>query len=474
MKSVDDFLNSITMYRLVLYVLICFLILALGFSLFNLLPFKPLNLFFSVITLTIVCWITNQIFAKFLNAPTNGESIYITALILSLIITPVNSLSQTPFLIVTAILASASKFIFAINKKHIFNPSAFAVFISGLLLKFGASWWIGNPYMLIPVLIGGFLVVKKLRRFSLVLTFLVVYTIFTGPNIARTILELPIFFFSFIMLTEPQTTPPKAFQQVIYGGLIGITTFYQPPEVALLIGNIFSYIVSPKEKLFLKLKEKIQIARDTYDFIFKLDRPLKYSAGQYMEWTLSQKRPDLRGDRRFFTLASSPEENVLIIGVKTYPSGSSFKKSLLNMKAGDKIVASQLSGEFTLPKDVSEKLVFLAGGIGITPFRSMIKYLLDRQEKRDIVLFYSNKISSEAVYKDIFDKASVKFGTKVIYVNTDTMGYIDEKMIREKVPDFKERVFYISGPHSMVDTFEKTLKTMGVSKIKTDFFPGYA
>lgn len=483
MKFIDDYLNTITMYRLVLYVLIFYLLVAGTLSLLGLLPFKPINLFFSVGVLTTVCWTANKIFARLFHATTNLESVYITALILSLIITPISNFSQILSLLVVAVLSQGSKYILAINKKHLFNPAAFAVFTSALFLKYGASpvpygtgasWWVGSPYMVMPVILGGLLILRKVRRFSLVLSFLIIYSIFTGPQVIKTILESPIFFFAFIMLTEPQTTPPKKSLQILYGGLVGVITFYQAPEVALLAGNIFSYIISPKEKLLLKLKEKIQLAPDIYDFVFKLDKPFAYNAGQYMEWTLGFSNPDSRGNRRYFTVAASPTERNLGIGVKFYPNGSSFKKSLINMKQGDQIVASQLSGEFILPKDVSKKLVFIAGGIGITPFRSMIKYLLDKEEIRDIVLLYSNQTQSDIVYKNILDEASKKLGIKVVYVNTDTMGYIDDKEIREKVPDFKDRIFYISGPHSMVDAFEKTLKNMGVSKIKIDFFPGYA
>ncbi len=138
------------------------------------------------------------------------------------------------------------------------------------------------------------------------------------------------------------------------------------------------------------------------------------------------------------------------------------------------LVASQLAGEFTLPKDLNKKLCFIAGGIGITPFRSMIKFLLDTNQKRDITLLFSNKTELDIVYKDIFDQAFLKLGIKTVYVNTDKMGFIDEMMIREQVFDFKDRTFYISGPHSMIDAFEKTLKNLGVKNIKVDFFPGYA
>ena len=104
------------------------------------------------------------------------------------------------------------------------------------------------------------------------------------------------------------------------------------------------------------------------------------------------------------------------------------------------------------------------------------KYLIDTNQTRDIILLYSNKTASDIVYTEIFDEAFQKLEIKTLYINTDIQGFIGEKMIREKVSDYKERTFYISGPHSMIDIFEKTLKIMGVnrSQIKIDFFPGYA
>jgi ferredoxin-NADP reductase len=151
------------------------------------------------------------------------------------------------------------------------------------------------------------------------------------------------------------------------------------------------------------------------------------------------------------------------------------------MKEGDILVASQLAGDFVLPKNQKEKIVLVAGGIGITPFRSMIKYLIDTKQKRDIVLIYSNRESEDIVYKEVFDEAQNILGIKTVYAITDQKnpaytGRVDEHMIRSQIPDFKERHFYISGPRTMTLAFEHTLKNVGVknSHIKIDFFPGFA
>lgn len=505
-KFIDDFLNGHTQYRLMFYFLILLVVVAVILSFFGALPFHPVNIIFSTIFLITVCWVANTLFAKLFKAFTNLESVYITALILTLIITPIRTSGDLLFLSGAAVLAMASKYIIVINRKHLFNPAAFAVALTALTLNYSASWWVGTSWM-VPFMLIGVLIVKKMQRFNLAFSFLTTFLVvilgisvlkgndlFSG--VQKLILDSPIFFFMFVMLIEPLTTPPGKKRQMLYGGLVGLLFVYIPPEVALLIGNSVSYIISPKEKLLLKLKEKKQTAPDIYDFIFErsekrtsfifnLDGKFNFLPGQYIEWTLSHPNPDSRGVRRYFTIAASPTEKNLRIGVKFFPNGSSYKKALLAMETGDRIFASQLAGEFTLPEDPGKKLCFMAGGIGITPYRSITKYLLDIRQERDIVLLYSNKLAEDIVYKDIFDNYQ-KLGMKTVYVLTDIVsapkgwtskvGYIDEKIIREEVPDYKDRIFYISGPHSMVDTFEKVLKGIGIpgNQIKVDFFPGYA
>ncbi len=495
MNLIDDFLNGITMYRLLFYFLLILVAWAAGLAFFGLVPFNPLTLLASVTFLMLVGWVTNTIFAKTFKAVTNLESIYITTLILSLIITLSLDLHHLIFMFWVAVWASASKFIFAIKKKAIFNPAAIGVYLTGLGIVGSASWWVGTAWMMPAVLIGGFLIVKKIKRFELFFTFMAVALVtiigLTAINgnvdlsiINKIFLDSPILFFGMIMLTEPLTTPPNRSLRFVYGALVGflyapqfhLGSFNTTPELALVIGNIFSYLVSPKERLLLKLKQKIQLSPDTFDFVFGLDAPIKYTAGQFMEWTLSQKNPDTRGSRRYFTLASSPTEDSLRIGVKFYPNGSSWKKTLMEMPIGGELVAAQVAGEFTLPKDPIKKLVFVAGGIGVTPYRSIIKYLMDKKELRDIVLIYSVKADVDAVYMDLFNQAASSIGLRNIVNVSDRTGMVTGEMIARDIPDFKERTFYLSGPHGMVDGFEKTLGGLGVpgGQIKTDYFPGYA
>ena len=500
MKLIDNFLDKITMYRLLVYYLLLLLVAAFSYCMFGILRFNPLLLVFSTVFLTAVCWLTNKLFGKVFSAPTNVESVYITALILALILTPAQSLTSTIFLFWAGVLAIASKYILAINKKHLFNPAAIAVAITAFAGVGSASWWVGTLPML-PFELLGLLIVRKIRRFDLVFYFFLaafatigLFTILKGQDLLRALQESlvasSLFFASFVMLTEPLTTPPTQKLQAIYGAIVGVLfapqfhigSFYTTPEIALVIGNIYSYFVSPKTKIIAPLLQKKQISSDIYDFVFAHGKQFAFAPGQYMEWTLQHPKTDSRGNRRYFTIASSPTEKNVLLGVRFYSNSSSFKRALIGMQPEQKIVGGQIAGDFTLPKDKSKKLVFIAGGIGITPFRSMLKYLVDKSEKRPIVMFYANKHADEIAYVDIFNQAQSQLGIKTIYTLTGQtppnwqgkVGRVDTEMIKQEVPDFIERTYYLSGPHAMVVSYESVLRSMGIpqKQIIKDFFPG--
>jgi ferredoxin-NADP reductase len=309
--------------------------------------------------------------------------------------------------------------------------------------------------------------------------------LWSGPTrLVRSIADTPLIFFAAIMLTEPLTTPPTKTLRMLYGALVGFLiapqmhfgNVFTTPELALIIGNIYSFWVSPKYKLILILKEKIKLTHDVFDFVFVPDKQINFTPGQYMEFTLEHSKPDDRGNRRYLSLASSPFDKEIRIGVKFGFPPSSFKKGLMAMESGEKIVAGQLIGDFILPKDPSRKLVFMAGGIGITPFRSMVKYLIDINQKRDIVIVYSAKTASEFVYTNVFKEAWDKLGIRTIYIDSENQGHIDAARLSREISDYKERTFYISGSHGVVDSFEQILKNLHVParQVVTDYFPGFA
>jgi glycine betaine catabolism B len=499
----DRLLDRITMYRLVLYVLVGYVGVAAVLSAAGLLPFAPVALLISAAFLVLMCWAANTILARIFNIPANVESAFITGLILALIIDPAQSPGDLQLLGWAAVLAMASKYILAIHNKHVFNPAAIAVVVTAFALGDPASWWVGTGSMLPGVLVGGFLIVRKLRQEDMIATFLAValvtvcaVSLVLHVGITRELKQLliaaPLFFFASIMLTEPLTTPPMRDLKRIYAVIVGflvipqihLGSLYSTPELALVAGNVFAYAVSPKERVVLRLTKRTKLSRDIVDFAFKPTHKLAFAPGQYMEFTLGHAHPDSRGNRRYFTIASSPTEDVLHLGVRFYPRSSTYKHAMYALPPRSQIVGGPIAGDFTLPSEPQQKLAFVAGGVGITPYRSMLKYLLDTRQKRDIVLLYANRTADDIVYKDILADAESQLGVKTVYTLTDTAtipkgwsgsrGRIDAHVIREAVPDYPERTFYLSGPPDMVRAFEHVLRSLGVPRghIKKDFFPG--
>lgn len=505
LKKIDSLLNAITMYRLVLYGLIVLAAIAVVLGFTGILPYGASELIGSVVLLTAVCYITNTIFAGLLKAQTNVESVYITALILFFVLNPAQSPSDVIFLAAAATVAIASKYFIAIHKKHLLNPVAIAVVVLGTLGLGSGSWWVSHVALLPATTVVGLLFVRKIRRFHLFLSFVAVSTVGVtlaniGNNmsfdkaVTQVFAAWPTVFFGSVMLTEPLTMPPTMRLQMVYGALVGLLfgvqfsygPFYSAPESALVIGNIFSYIVSPKHKLFLTLKDKVRLTADMWEFVFAKDARFSFIPGQYMEWTLSHKNSDSRGNRRYLTIASSPNESDIRIGVKISPTKpSSFKNHLINMKKGDAIIASQLAGDFVLPDDTKKKFVFLAGGIGITPFRSIISHAAEEGRRLDAVLFYSAPAPDGFAYKQLLQSAGTKTGVKTIYVCTRSehipkdwtgiKGRITAATIKKEVKDYNERIYYLSGPIGMVDAYKEMLVNLEIPKnhIAVDYFPGY-
>lgn len=504
MRVLDDFLNSITMYKTVLFGLLLLVLASFIASLMNVVPFSPLFLLLSLFVSITVCYLTNLILAKLYNVPTNSESYFITALILFFIIpSPFRGYEGLIPVGVAALLAMASKYIFNIKKKHLFNPAAIAsVLIT--FVGFGASWWVATPALIPATAIIGLLIIRKVRKFSLFFSFtsiVVIEMVIFGlmfnltpiDTLSQLLFSWPFIFFAAVMLTEPLTMPPTRYLQMFYGALVGFLFAFQmplgpiqlSPELALIIGNIFSYFVSSRQRIMLTLNKIEKVSETIYNFSFLPNEKLIFEPGQYVEWTLQHDKTDIRGNRRYFTIASSPTEEDIKLGVRVSKDGSSFKKALLNLKKDDVVSIGSLSGDFTLPQNKDEKLVFLAGGIGITPFRSIIMYLLDKGEKRDIVLIHACSDEKDFVYNDIFNKAKSEIGLKVIHILSEKenaskgykglFGHITPEIIRQNVPDYKERKFYISGSSIMVDASKKTLSSLGIlpAKIVTDYFSGY-
>jgi ferredoxin-NADP reductase len=395
-------------------------------------------------------------------------------------------------------MAVLSKYVFAYKYRHILNPVALAIVIGGVLGYGGAIWWVATPVLLLPVLLLGVLVVKKIHRFDLVGSFLataiilhVGISIYRGSepmeSLMSTLISWPVLFFAFFMLTEPLSTPPRRRDRVVYGALVGVLSnltfhvgpFFSSPELSLILGNIFSYAVSTHSRAVLVLKEKITLAKDTFEFVFTKPSGFVYTAGQYMEWTIPHTRADSRGVRRYFTISSTPADDTVRLGVKMYPNGSTLKQKLSKLEPGEVIYGMHPVGDFVLPADPNTPVILVAGGIGITPFMSMIRTHLTQGGTRSITLFYANKSYEEIAYL----KELSESGVQVVHLLTNTegtpadflyeRGFFTMEMIAKYVQNPHACECYVSGPHGMVVNYEKMFRNANVKQVHTDFFPGF-
>jgi ferredoxin-NADP reductase/Na+-translocating ferredoxin:NAD+ oxidoreductase RnfD subunit len=501
MNSLDTFLNKVTMHRLVLYVLGILAALGVAFAFTGRLSASPTGLVMSLSLLASATYLTDRGLSRFLGIPTNMESSLITALILFLIVQPADNLRAGLVLVLAGVIASVSKFLIVWRGKHIFNPAALAAAVLNFTGLQTITWWVGSSLFWPFSLLLGLAVVRKVRRFPLWLVFISMAVVVQGlvylqaqqplaDEMRQALIASPLIFLSTIMLTEPATMPPRRNQQLVFGALVailyatawGVGSFTIYPEIALLIGNLLAFIITPKFHARLKLTAVNQVTERVYDYVFQPDRQLRFLPGQYMQWTLAHVPYDSRGNRRTFTIASSPTETEIHLGVKYYEPASHFKLALRAMQPGDTLYANQLAGNFTLQGNERKKLAFIAGGIGVTPFRSMVKYLTDTATDCDIVLVYLVGDAHEFAYLPLFQEAA-KVGVRTVPVVTDppyqAKGVLSAKLsaelLAQAIPDYTERIFYISGPNAMVDAIKQHLIHLGVSRkhIKTDHFSGY-
>ena len=213
-----------------------------------------------------------------------------------------------------------------------------------------------------------------------------------------------------------------------------------------------------------------------------LEKPVnfEYKPGQFINITLTVENCDERCNKRNFTLTSSPLDDNLMIATRR---GISRFKKTLTKSAPDTIVnISPPLGRFTLNEENSVPLIMFAGGIGITPFHSMIRYAAKKNLLESITLLYSNTKANDVPFKEEFD-AIVATHPRIKVHHTITgdeswegrRGRIDEDMIRDIVKNLNECEYYVCGPQVLVTALVDVLKKMNIreEKIKFEQFTGY-
>jgi ferredoxin-NADP reductase len=216
------------------------------------------------------------------------------------------------------------------------------------------------------------------------------------------------------------------------------------------------------------------VAQNIQTFYIKPQRPLRYIAGQFIELYLPHANADTRGEKHWFTLSSSPTEELLAI-TTIFSTGrsSTFKQTLRSLRSGDTVAISEPMGDFVLPKDPQVPLFFVAGGIGITPMRSMIKWLHDHNEKRDLSLLYAVSHADDIAFGPLLhDYLGERFQLCITGNGQQPLTAARIITASSQLPDC---LYYLSGPEQMVEALTKELIRQGIAseRIVTDYFHGY-
>ncbi len=232
-----------------------------------------------------------------------------------------------------------------------------------------------------------------------------------------------------------------------------------------------------------KIADKKEIAEETLEVTFDLiGETAEFKAGQF--FTLELLNPpytDEKGNHRHFTIVNAPsEKNKLIMATRIRETG--FKKSLKELPLGSEVEIGNIAGLFTLPSEENKELVFIAGGIGITPFISMLRHIRQESLKYKISLFYFNRNPKATAYLQELETVAQELPDfQPIFAMTGDESWTGEKakmspeLLHKYLTSLSDKTYFISGPPKMVDEIKKVLIDSGISlkNIKTESFTGY-
>ena len=228
--------------------------------------------------------------------------------------------------------------------------------------------------------------------------------------------------------------------------------------------------------------EKREVAKGTLFVRFAVDDYPDYRPGNYFWVELPDRgHADEKGLRRHISLATSPTESG-VVGLATRLRDTAFKQTLAELEVGDEVQVEEPKGSFVLPEDTSEEYVFVAGGIGITVFRSMLRFIADKDLPYRVTLVYSNRDRESAAFLDELEEIERRVdGVRVILTMTDEPGWagetrhLDADVLGELVSGLDGKTFLVAGPPQMAEAVADSLKGAGLpeERVRADKFSGY-
>jgi ferredoxin-NADP reductase len=233
-----------------------------------------------------------------------------------------------------------------------------------------------------------------------------------------------------------------------------------------------------------RVAEKREVAKGTLLVLFDLlGEEVDFKAGQYFFVNLlDPPYDDDRGPRRHFSVVTSPNEHGML-GFCTRLRDSAFKRSLVELPIGAEVELEEPKGNFLLPEDTTQPYVFLAGGIGITVFRSMLRYIAEEDLPHRVTLIYSNRDRDSTPFLDELSALEQTRGNfQLVLTMTEEPSWSGEtrrigpELLRDHLADdLRSYAYLVAGPPPMVDASVETLHTAGIpeERVSADRFSGY-
>ncbi|WP_029144604.1 flavodoxin reductase [Microbacterium luticocti] len=506
-------LGKISMYRLALYALGVLTVIALGLSLAGLAGPGPGELLAGGAVLVVVCTAVDAAAQRLLRLPWRVESSLITAAILLFVLRPSADPIGLCGIAIAAAVASASKYVLAWRGRHVFNPAAVGATVltlisagTGAVALGGSSWWVGSPQFGPVVLLLGVVVLWRTEKLRVIALFWVIALVTGTVAVAlayrdagvdvdvwqivwQQLWSSPLLFLGAFMLSEPLTLPPRRWQQLTVAAVVGVLVGWAPligssavslgAERALLVGNLLAFAFAVRAAVRLVFSGRREITPTVEELTFRAGRGFSFTAGQFLELDVPHRRPDARGTRREFSIASAPDDLPEVRIAFRRGSQSTYKKALAAVSPGTALAVTGVWGDFVLPRHPAGRLLMVAAGIGVTPFVSQLRHLTAIGQQRDIVVVYVASDASELAFRD--DLAAA--GVRVVVFTRDRPAdlpahwewaggvRLDAAGLQRFVPDLAQRHAYVSGPAGLIADLAPALER--ARSITTDAFSGY-
>jgi len=501
MGVVDGVLGRVGAYRVVTLALLAVHATAAVLGWRGMLDVDPVALAATVGAAAAGTWITSLVGTAVSGVRVHVESCLITGLILALLVWPAVSVEALVGTGLVGAGAGLSKVLVRARGRHLLNPAAAGALVAGLVVApvLGTAapvWWVATPMLAPAVLVAGIVVLRRTGTGAVGIAYVAAYLAVTLPRLVLSgesllaasttvVASHPVLMVAAFMVVEPLTQAPRRVARVavalLAGAVAGAPFALGPlstsPELAIVAGNLVTALVAAPRALALVVVGHSTPGPGAHEVVLRPARPLRWQPGQWVELDAGRVRPDGRGRRRVFSLVpAGPDAVAVAFTVRDRPSA--FKRALMAAPVGTRVRATTVGGDFLLPADPTVPVLMVASGIGVTPFVAQVEHA----GPRDMVLVLVCPTGMPPPYA----RRLARTRARVVVVSPEPVPGLPPRWtwhrgtrltpaaLESAMSDLPRRAAYVSGAPDLVRRARAVLREVGVRRVRTDTFSGYA